>query len=527
MSFLSGAVDTLAGSLPPVTRRGFLGRTVVTATALALEPLTYALEPGDAYGAVCNCHGALCGCGAMCCDGYTEFCCTLTGYNACPTGTVMAGWWKADGTQFCAGPRYYMDCNATCGDCGCGSSGVCPGSCSGTGCGCAEDDCGLRATGCNEFRYGQCNQEIPCLGPIVCRVVACIPPWEIEPTCTTTAQTDESTATHDAPCLHAVVGHLDSATQVAGGIAVSGWAVDFDTPAPIDVQISVAGAQAATLSASSNRPDVGAFLPGYGSDHGFTNVVPVTPDTIEGFAVCATGVNVAFGPGNVLLGCATVAPHDPFGHLDVIAVAPDTLDVRVAGWAIDPDTTDPVTIQVTIDGAVAARIAASVARPDVGALFPTMGPAHGFDAVVPVPRGVHDVCVTALNAGLGEPTRLACATLSCGAPFGNLDSASAEGSVLRVAGWAIDPATPQPIEVLVTVDGVFATRVLADVDRPDVAKAFPAFGPAHGFDVVVATAAGVHDVCVVAVAAGGMPESPIGCAKLDVPTPFPAGGDRG
>ncbi len=70
-------------------------------------------------------------------------------------------------------------------------------------------------------------------------------------------------------------------------------------------------------------------------------------------------------------------------------------------------------------------------------------------------------------------------------------------------------------------------RIPADVDRPDVAKAFPAFGPAHGFDVVVATAAGVHDVCVVAVAAGGMPESPIGCAKLDVPTPFPAGGDRG
>ena len=38
-----------------------------------------------------------------------------------PTNTVMGGWWKADNSSYCGGPRYYMDCNATCTcDTGCG-----------------------------------------------------------------------------------------------------------------------------------------------------------------------------------------------------------------------------------------------------------------------------------------------------------------------------------------------------------------------------------------------------------------------
>ncbi len=56
-----------------------------------------------------------CGCGTTCCSGFTDFCCSVNGgYNYCPTNTVMGGWWKADNSSFCGGPRYYMDCNATC-----------------------------------------------------------------------------------------------------------------------------------------------------------------------------------------------------------------------------------------------------------------------------------------------------------------------------------------------------------------------------------------------------------------------------
>src|SRR5690606_4898656 len=89
-------------------RRGFFGRA-----AVAEHPVNYVLKPMGAYGAICNCSGRNCDCGASCCDGYTEFCCTIYGQNSCPPGTITAGWWKVDGSNFCGGgPRYYMDCNS-------------------------------------------------------------------------------------------------------------------------------------------------------------------------------------------------------------------------------------------------------------------------------------------------------------------------------------------------------------------------------------------------------------------------------
>jgi len=185
-------------------RRGFLRNSALVGSALAAAPTAYVLRPGSAYAAVCSCSGSSCECGSRCCDGYTEFCCTLNGANRCPSGSIMAGWWKADGSGFCGpnAPRYYMDCNAPCGGCSCGSSGLCAGSCSGTPCGCANGNCNNRKAGCTRFRYGQCNQATSCVGPIICRVVSCRPPWTFDASCTTAVATDNNTRFHDAPCLH-------------------------------------------------------------------------------------------------------------------------------------------------------------------------------------------------------------------------------------------------------------------------------------------------------------------------------------
>lgn len=190
-----------------VGRRGFLVRSALVGSALAAVPGRYVLRPGDAYAAICSCSGSSCDCGATCCDGYTEFCCTITGENRCPPGSIFAGWWKADGSGFCnvggtGRPRYYLDCNSQCGGCGCGGSGVCSGSCNGTRCGCANGSCGNRKAGCTHFRYGQCNQNVPCVGPIVCRVVTCTPPWQLDAACSTAVLTDNNTRFHDRPCLH-------------------------------------------------------------------------------------------------------------------------------------------------------------------------------------------------------------------------------------------------------------------------------------------------------------------------------------
>ncbi|MEM9201504.1 MAG: S-layer homology domain-containing protein [Actinomycetota bacterium] len=199
---LSRIVDTRA------SRRGFLSRSALGATALAVAPAAYALRPTTAHAAICSCAGgASCDCSQGCCDGYTDFCCFLTGENLCPPGTIVAGWWKADGSGFCdidkPAPRYYLDCNLPCDDgCGCGGSGVCPDTCTDALCECAGRHCDNRAIECTRFRYGQCNQHVPCVGAIACRIVTCVPPWEWDPTCTTETATDNSTGPHDRPCLH-------------------------------------------------------------------------------------------------------------------------------------------------------------------------------------------------------------------------------------------------------------------------------------------------------------------------------------
>jgi ribosomal protein L24E len=183
------------------TRRGFLQRSAMAATAMSVAPLDFALKPMSASAAICACAGKNCDCGAACCDGYTQFCCTInSGVNACPPGTFSGGWWKADGSIYCAGPRYYIDCHGACScTTGC-SSGFCSPGCDGLSCGCALGNCNNRHAGCTQFRYGQCHQDIACVGRIACRVVSCTAPFLLDTTCSRASATDDATANHFAPC---------------------------------------------------------------------------------------------------------------------------------------------------------------------------------------------------------------------------------------------------------------------------------------------------------------------------------------
>jgi hypothetical protein len=210
-------------------RRGFLGRSAVVGSALAVAPAEFVLRPTSAYAAVCGCSGQSCACGSQCCDGYTEFCCTIYGTNACPPDTVAGGWWKVDGSGYCYGQaRYYIDCHRRCGSCGCGSSGLCSGACANTSCGCANGSCGNRKSGCTQFRYGNCNNGIRCLGPIVCRLVTFSKPWEVEPSCISGAvRVDNNTRNHNRPCIQS--GNENPLAGDWGGDAREGLGFYFRT----------------------------------------------------------------------------------------------------------------------------------------------------------------------------------------------------------------------------------------------------------------------------------------------------------
>jgi hypothetical protein len=182
------------------SRRSFLARGTMLATAASVAPADVLLRPGTAYAFVCECASPDCNCSQLCCDGYTQFCCTIDGgVNACPPGSFAGGWWLAVGSEYCTGARYYIDCMGTCQGCGC-SDGFQFCGCDGLTCECALGDCDNRHVGCTEFRYGQCNTQIACSGRILCRVVTCTPPWELDLNCSTVAYEDDSTADHYAPC---------------------------------------------------------------------------------------------------------------------------------------------------------------------------------------------------------------------------------------------------------------------------------------------------------------------------------------
>ena len=197
---VSRVVDRRAG------RRGFLRKSAMAATAMAVAPVAYAVRPTTAEAAIIVCKGHRCPSDALCCDNWSEFCCKLTGENLCPPNTIVAGWWKADGSGFCdlngPRPRYYLDCNFTCDEgCRCSSSGFCSRNCTPARCQCSGG-CDTRKSECIRFRYGQCNQDV-CVGPLSCRIVTCVPPWKWDEACATSpVLTSQSTRWHDRACLH-------------------------------------------------------------------------------------------------------------------------------------------------------------------------------------------------------------------------------------------------------------------------------------------------------------------------------------
>jgi hypothetical protein len=94
-------------------------------------------------------------------------------------------------------------------------------------------------------------------------------------------------------------GFLDSVLPAPGGLRVNGWAIDPDTPSPIDVHTYIDGQFAGATTANSSRPDVGAAIAGYGPNHGYTAAYPAAPGR---HTVCTYAINVGAG-STVLLGC--------------------------------------------------------------------------------------------------------------------------------------------------------------------------------------------------------------------------------
>ncbi|GAA4485366.1 hypothetical protein [Microbacterium panaciterrae] len=93
-------------------------------------------------------------------------------------------------------------------------------------------------------------------------------------------------------------GVFESAVATAGGVQVTGWAIDPDTSAPIAVHFYIDGVGVPKV-ADQDRADVGAAYPSSGPLHGFSAIIPAGPTS---HTVCAYAINDAPGT-NPLLSC--------------------------------------------------------------------------------------------------------------------------------------------------------------------------------------------------------------------------------
>ncbi|MGN6254826.1 MAG: DUF1906 domain-containing protein, partial [Solirubrobacterales bacterium] len=148
------------------------------------------------------------------------------------------------------------------------------------------------------------------------------------------------------------------------------------------------------------------------------------------------------------VGTATAAGgDDPIGFLD-LAKAPAPGQIRVRGWAFDPNApTERVGIRLVVGGRAGEPGVASyelggagATRRDVAGEYPEAGPYHGFDVSLPtVKSGRQRVCVYALDIAPGADRLLGCKAASIPVAL-QLSGVKASGNRVRVRVSCLWPA---------------------------------------------------------------------------------------
>jgi glycoside hydrolase-like protein len=119
------------------------------------------------------------------------------------------------------------------------------------------------------------------------------------------------------------------------------------------------------------------------------------------------------------VGTPAVGESDPIGSLELTG-APAKGQVRIKGWALDPDAaTETLSITAVVGGRAGQKGVetyelgpiANLARPDVALSHTQAGPNHGFDTrFVTIKSGPEPICVYAVNVALGGNRLLGCRT---------------------------------------------------------------------------------------------------------------------
>jgi hypothetical protein len=289
--------------------------------------------------------------------------------------------------------------------------------------------------------------------------------------------------------------------QSTGGVRMTGWASDPNTSNPVTVVFSLDGAT------------VGQGVANYGSDgHGFVGWIRAGQGT---HTFCVYAVNLGLGTANSPQVCRSLA-LDFNPTVAVTGITQSTNGVRMTGWASDPNTSNPVTVVLSVDGTTTGQIVANASS--------SVAPGHGFVGWIRAGQGTHTFCAYALNVGLGDAdSPKACRTITLYfQPRGAFETAQRDTSnmpQIRVTGWALDPNTTKPIQVAASVDGGPAVTATAGIYRADVAS--QGYGAYHGFSFDVPADENEHKVCVTALNTSSGSNVSLGCKIVIAVHPAP------
>ena len=226
---------------------------------------------------------------------------------------------------------------------------------------------------------------------------------------------------------------------------------------------------------------MGGAFPGFGSAHGFSFSAPVGPGS---HTVCAYAINSGPGNANSLLGCQTLS-SDPIGSLDAVTREPGG-DVRVEGWALDPDTAGAVQVGVFVNAKPWASGMANDNRPDLASALGLSSTDHGFSIDLSGLTTPVDVCVYAINVGPGSHRILGCRSIDARRnPLGSFDAAQVADNGIQTIGLG-----PRSRPVGIDPGARLRRRTVRSsrhrqASRPDVGAAYAGWGNGHGFDVTL------------------------------------------
>lgn len=224
-------------------------------------------------------------------------------------------------------------------------------------------------------------------------------------------------------------------------------------------------------------------------------------------------------PGLGAIESTASAAGDPVGALDVVALAPGPTyaELRIRGWAKDPDSSEAINVHAYVDGVYQYnKTQASDPRPDVGGN-------HGYTISVAVLPGPHTFCTYAINVGAGNNVLLGCKDFVSNEryPIGSLDMVSmhpddelGENVGITVTGWAIDPVSNESTNVHFYLDGALKAVATADIPREDVNVVFSEFTGDYGFETFVPASPGSHEICAYGISVKTRKNSLTGCRTI-------------